>query len=89
MNDNHVILWFQYLTTVIPFHTNQGPPCTEQLLIYIKSKSCVCSFYVPCTLIVALSNATNMNEVPYYFCLEYIMDSVLAYGYKMVYDCLK
>ncbi len=29
---------FQYLTTVIPYHANQGPPTIDQLQIYIKSK---------------------------------------------------
>ncbi len=29
---------FQYLTTVIPYHPNHGPPSIEQLQIYIKSK---------------------------------------------------
>jgi hypothetical protein len=29
----------QYLTTVIPYHANVGPPSTEQLQIYIKSES--------------------------------------------------
>ena len=32
-------LLFQYLTTVIPYHANQGPPTIDQLQIYIKSKS--------------------------------------------------
>ncbi len=33
----HFVL-FQYLTTVIPYHANQGPPRIDQLQIYIKSK---------------------------------------------------
>ena len=36
MNDMYCV--FQYLTTVIPYHLNQGPPTIEQLQIYIKSK---------------------------------------------------
>lgn len=36
--------FFQYLTTVIPYHANIGPPTTEQLQIYIKSKKfCSCT----------------------------------------------
>lgn len=34
----NVMFILQFLTTVIPYHATDGPPTSEQLQIYIKSK---------------------------------------------------
>ena len=40
-NTTRFLCFFQYLTTVIPYHTDSGPPDNQALQVLIKSK-CIC-----------------------------------------------